>query len=47
MLPWFEVSHSKKGIHVSYRKYALDVLADTGLLTTKSCSTPMINDIFV
>ncbi|MCH79575.1 hypothetical protein A2U01_0000327 [Trifolium medium] len=36
-----EISRSKTGIHLCQRKYALDVLSDTGLLASKQASTPM------
>lgn len=37
-----EISRSKSGIHLSHRKYALDLLSDCGLLATKQVSTPII-----
>jgi len=36
-----EISRSQSGIHVCQRKYALDVLVDTGLLASKPAATPM------
>lgn len=37
----FEVAGSTKGITMYQRKYALDLLSDVGLLSAKSCTTPM------
>lgn len=40
-----EVTRSKKGIFMSQRKYTLDLLAETGKLAAKPCSTPMIPNV--
>ena len=40
-----EVTRSKRGIHINQRKYALDILADSGMLAAKPCSTPITKDI--
>ena len=39
-----EIARSSEGIHVSQRKYALDILADNGLLASKACATPITKD---
>ncbi|XP_019455108.1 PREDICTED: uncharacterized protein LOC109356230 [Lupinus angustifolius] len=36
-----EIARSRKGILLYQRKYALDILQETGMITSKSCSTPM------
>ncbi|KAL6313121.1 hypothetical protein AAG906_021652 [Vitis piasezkii] len=40
-----EVSRSKRGIFLSRRKYVLDLLAETGKMEAKPCSTPMIPNV--
>jgi len=40
-----EVSRSKKGIFLCQRKYILDLLAETGKLAAKPCSTPMVPNV--
>ena len=37
-----DVTRSKKGIFLSQRKYVLDLLAESGKLGDKSCSTPVV-----
>jgi len=39
-----EIAKSNKGIHVSQRKYALDIINDVGLIVAKPCATPMMKD---
>lgn len=39
-----EIARSKQGIHISQRKYALDILSDTGFLASKPALTPMTKD---
>lgn len=36
-----EVSYGKKGIYLSLKKYALDIVAECGLLGSKPASTPI------
>ena len=40
-----EITRSKKGIFLSQRKYILDLLAETGKLAVKPCSTPMVPNL--
>ncbi|WVZ08611.1 hypothetical protein V8G54_021957 [Vigna mungo] len=37
-----EVARNSKGIHLSQRKYVLDILAETGLLDSSPVPTPMV-----
>ena len=37
----FEVAKNSKGIHLSKRKYTLDMLHETGMLESSSVSTPV------
>jgi len=40
----FEISRTKKGIHMCQRKYALDILNETGMTNNKPCQTPLMSD---
>ena len=37
------MARSRKGIHFCQRKYALDILTDTGMLESKPSSTPLMS----
>ena len=50
MLRYFlgiEVTRSKHGIFLSQRKYALDLLFETGKLGVKPCSSPMVPGVYL
>jgi len=40
-----EIARSQKGIHVCQRKYTIDLLANTGMTTSKSSPTPMVKNV--
>ncbi|KAE9603169.1 putative RNA-directed DNA polymerase [Lupinus albus] len=40
-----EVAHSSKGITLCQSKYTLDLLSDTGFLTSKPVPTPMVKGV--
>jgi len=40
----FKISSTKKGIHMCQRKYALDILNETGMINNKPCQTPLMSD---
>jgi len=40
-----EVTRTRKGIHVYQIKYALDIMADSGMLAARPSSTPMTKDM--
>jgi len=42
-----EVTRTEKGIHLNQRKYALDILANQGMLAAKPCSAPMAKNMKV
>jgi len=39
-----EVARSNKGIHLCHRKYSIDILAKTGMLGSKPCTTPLMSN---
>ena len=40
----FEVARTIKGIHLCQRKYALNILEETGMLNSKPCQSPLMSN---